>query len=180
MPPQKVSYVIERHCSRVIEPSQDGCGSRNIFWADRPVSSGKLRRDDTGFSAFFECSCRSGVSRPACRSCLIILRFILKSAKVINPFFADEIIFTTVTSVLGHSFRIRDRSAASRSDNERDDSSLRREPFAGGPLHPSKAKRGTFEKIPSDLSRAPRLQSPLFYPTGRRRAQCEVWKLDRR
>src|SRR5438876_12388314 len=84
-----------------------------------------------------------------------------------KPFFADEIIFTTVTSVLGHSFCLRHCGSASRSDNERDDSSLRRESFAGGPLYPSKAKRGTFEKIPSDLSRAARLQSPLFYPTRR-------------
>jgi hypothetical protein len=96
-----------------------------------------------------------------------------------NPFVADEIIFTTVTGVLRHSFRIRDRSAASRSDIEGNNSRLGGEPFAGGPLHSSKAKRGPFEKIPSDLSRAARLQSPVFYPARRRRAQCEIWKFNR-
>src|SRR5439155_19378846 len=129
----------------------------------RRISLETFRPGINGFSAVFECSCRSGVSSPACRSCLIILRFILKSAKVISPFFADEIIFTTVTTVLGHSFCLRHCRSASHSDNERDDSSLRRESFAGGPLYPSKAKRGTFEKIPSDLSRYTRFHTHIFY-----------------
>src|SRR5947208_2766557 len=130
------------------------------------------------FLRIFECSpVRRCLRVSAWRCFLTILRFAPNSATLGNPFFADEITFPTVTRVLRHSFRISNRGAsASRGGVERNDRDVGRAAFGGRPLHPGKAKRGSVEKIPSDLSGAARLQPSLFYPTRRRCAQCEIWK----
>ena len=90
----------------------------------------------------FECSRLPIVSSllTKCRSCLIILRFALKSAKVGNRFFTDEVIFPAINSLLHHPFGIRHRGSASCRDIEGNDCDVGGTAFGGRPLYPAETE----------------------------------------
>src|SRR4029453_17166735 len=97
----------------------------------------------------FECSRLPIVSflLTKCRSCLIILRFALKSAKVGNLFFTHEVIFPAITSLLRHPFGVRRSGPASCRDIEGNNCHVGGTAFGGRPLHPSETDVGGCEKI---------------------------------
>src|SRR5215471_4198597 len=82
----------------------------------------------------------------------LVLRCSSNSANVLNLFFTNEIIFATVTCPLHNPFYSHARGTAGAGESARNGGDVRRSPAGGGPLHPAKSQRRSFEKIPADIS----------------------------
>src|SRR5207244_12803852 len=95
-----------------------------------------------------------------CRPCFVILRLIVKSAKVANRVITNEITFPAKLGLVRHRFNSHDCHAAGASGVKRNDRHIRRPAFGGRPLHPPEAERTSFEKVPTALSRPARFPPP--------------------